>query len=136
MTAMPQEVQDLFMQVSDVVFATADANGQPNASIVGMKWIVDDETIYLSDQFFNKTLANVKANDKVSVVFWHERVAFQIYGTARYVNDGPTFEEQKARADALFQQKDLPISAKGGVYVHVSAVFTSVAGPTAGDRIA
>ena len=98
MAVMSQEVKDLFEKVSDVVFATADAGAQPNACIVGMKFVIDDETIYLSDQFFNKTLANIKENTKVAVVFWEGHEAFQIHGTASYVNEGEQFEELSAKA--------------------------------------
>lgn len=136
MAVMSTEVKELFEKVGTVVFATADADGQPNASIVGMKSVIDDETVYLSDQFFNKTLANVQANSKVSVVFWEGHDAYQIHGTARYVNEGAEFEEQKAKVDAAFAQMGMPVKAKGGAFVHVDSVYTSAAGPTAGDQIA
>lgn len=136
MTVMPSEVQALFKEVEDVVFTTAREDGQPNSCIVGMKAIIDDETVYMSDQFFKKTLENVKANPKVSVVFWKGAEAYELYGTARYVNEGPEFEEQKAWVDAAFQSKGMPIVAKGGCFIHVEEVFTSTPGPTAGDKIA
>ncbi len=136
MATMPAEVQELFAKVPSVVFATASADGQPNASIVGMKRVVDDETVYLSDQFFSKTLANVQANAKVSVVFWEGHDAYQIHGTARYVNEGPEFEEQRTWANDRFAQIGMPIKAKGGVFVHVDAVYTSAAGADAGKQIA
>ncbi|WP_165170849.1 MULTISPECIES: pyridoxamine 5'-phosphate oxidase family protein [unclassified Adlercreutzia] len=135
MAVMPQEVKELFEKVPAVAFATATADGQPNASIVGMKWVIDDETIYLSDQFFKKTHANVLANAKVAVAFWEGHDAYQIHGTAR-IAEGAELEEQKAKADAKFAQIGMPIKAKGGVFVHVDAVYTSAAGPTAGDQIA
>ena len=56
MAALTQEAKDLFEKVHDVVFTTASIDAQPNACIVAMKFVIDDETIYLSDQFFNKTL--------------------------------------------------------------------------------
>ncbi|MBO7702193.1 MAG: pyridoxamine 5'-phosphate oxidase family protein [Eggerthellaceae bacterium] len=136
MAVMPAEVQDLFKKVSDVVFTTASADGQPNSCIVGMKAVIDDETVYLSDQFFKKTLANVQANPKVAIVFWEGINAFELHGTARYVNEGPEFEAQKAWVDAAFEQMGKPIKAKGGCFVHVDAVFTSAPGPMAGDKIA
>ena len=73
MAVMPQEVKDLFEKVPTAVFATASLEGQPNAAPVGMKKVVDDETVYVSDQFFKKTLANVQANAKVSLSFWGRR---------------------------------------------------------------
>ncbi len=136
MAKMPQEVQELFTNVKNVVFSTARVDGQPNSCIVAMKKVVDDETLYLSDQFFKKTLANINDNQKVSIIFWGERGAYEIYGTARYVNEGPEFEEQAAWVNAAFEQMGLPIKAKGGCYVHVEEVYNTMAGPTAGDKIA
>ena len=136
MATMPQNVQDLFKEVDDVVFATARADGQPNCCIVGMKAVIDDETVYLSDQFFKKTLANVLDNPKVSVTFWKGRDAYELYGTARYVNEGAEFEEQKAWVDAAFEKMGMPIYAKGGCFIHVEAVYSSAPGPTAGEQVA
>ena len=136
MAVIPSEVKELFASVPAVVFATADANGQPNASIVGIKFVIDDETVYLSDQFFKKTLANVQANEKVSIVFWEGQNAYQIHGTASYVNEGEQFAQLKSQADGIFAQMGLPIVAKGGVFVHVDELFCSAAGPHAGEKIA
>ena len=136
MATMPAEVQELFKEVDNVVFSTASTDGQPNSCIVGMKAIIDDETVYLSDPFFKKTLANVQANPKVAVVFWQGAKAFELRGTARYVNEGAEFEAQKAWVDAAFEQMGKPIKAKGGCFVHVEAVFSSSPGPTAGAQLA
>ena len=136
MAKIPQEAQELFAKVSAVVFCTARADGQPNASIVAMKKVIDDETVYLSDQFFKKTLANIQENPKVSVIWWGDEGAYELYGTARYVNEGPEFEEQAAWVNAAFEQMGMPIKSKGGVYVDVEAVYSSSPGPSAGEQIA
>ena len=136
MAIMSAEVQSLFKEVNDVVFTTVSTEGQPNSCIVGMKSVIDDETVYLSDQFFKKTLANVQVNPKVAIVFWKGLEAYELHGTARYVNEGAEFEEQKAWVDAAFEQMGKPIKAKGGCFVHVEAVFSSSPGPTAGEKIA
>ena len=136
MAVMSAEVQKLFKEVQNVVFATATTEGQPNACIVGMKAVIDDETVYLSDQFFKKTLANVQANPKVAVVFWEGGEAYEIHGTARYVNEGEEFEAQKAWVDAAFEKMGMPIKSKGGCFVTVDAVYSSAPGPTAGEQIA
>ena len=136
MAVMPEEAKKLFEEVSDVVFTTAREDGQPNSCVVGMKAVIDDETIYLSDQFFKKTLANVLANQKVSVVFWKGREAYEIYGTARYVNEGDEFLKQKAWVDAAFENMGMPIRAKGGCFITVDEVFSSAPGPTAGEKLA
>lgn len=136
MAVMSAEVQKLFKETKDVVFATATPDAQPNMCIVGMKAVIDDETVYLSDQFFKKTLANLQDNQKVAIAFWEGTEAYVLHGTARYVNEGAEFEAQKAWVDAAFEQKGLPIKAKGGCFVKVEAVFTSTPGPMAGDKIA
>ncbi len=136
MAVMSAEVQNLFKEVGEVVFMTAREDGRPNGCIVGMKAVIDDETVYLSDQFFKKTLANVQANPQVSVLFWKGVEAYELYGTARYVNEGPEFEEQKAWVDAAFESKGMPIRSKGGCFVHVDEVFSSAPGPTAGEKLA
>ena len=136
MAVMSAEVQALFKEVKDVVFTTARADGQPNSCIVGMKAIVDDETVYLSDQFFKKTLENVQANSKVAIVFWKGTEAYELYGTARYVNEGEEFTSQKEWVDAAFEKMGLPIKAKGGCYVHIDEVFSSAPGPQAGNKLA
>lgn len=136
MAVMSDEVKALFDSVKVVAFSTSTLDGQPNTCAVGMKKVIDDETLYVSDQFFKKTLANVKANEKVAIAFWGDEGAYQIHGTARYVDEGDEFAEQKAWVDAAFQQMGAPIVAKGGVFVHVDAVFHMSAGPHAGERLA
>ena len=136
MTVMPENVQKAFKEIDNVVFVTAREDGQPNACIVGMKAVIDDETVYVSDQFFKKTLANVQANPKVSIVFWKGMEAYEIYGTARYVSEGAEFEEQAAWVNAAFEKMGMPMKAKGGCFVHVDEVFCSTPGPDAGSKIA
>ena len=136
MAVMTPEIQEMFKEVSDVVFATAREDAQPNVCIVGMKAVIDDETIYLSDQFFKKTLANIQVNNKVSVAFWKGSEAYQLYGTVRYVNEGEEFEAQAAWVNAAFEQMGLPIKSKGGCFMHVDEIFSSTPGPQAGAKLA
>ena len=49
------------------------------------------------------------------------------HGTARYVDEGDEFAEQKKWADGAFAAMGVPIQAKGGCFVHVDAVYTSKA---------
>lgn len=135
MAKLSEEARKLFEDIHTVTFSTADAQGQPNACIVAMKRAIDDETLYLSDQFFNKTLANLRVNPKVSIVFMGEGHAFQIHGTARYVNDGPEYEEQEAWALARFKERGRDLTPKGGCFVTVDALYEVLSGPHAGERL-
>ncbi|MBE6464648.1 MAG: flavin-nucleotide-binding protein [Eggerthellaceae bacterium] len=136
MAIMPPEIQELFNSVPNVAFSTATTDGQPNTCIVGMKKIIDDETVYMSDQFFKKTLGNLQANPKVAITFWEGNKAYQLHGTATYVNEGELFEAQAAWVNAAFENMGLPIKAKGGAFVHVDAVFESAPGGAAGNQLA
>ena len=62
MAQMTERMKELFNKIRTVVLSTATPDGTPNAVPIGAKKILDDETILISDQFFNKTLANLKAN--------------------------------------------------------------------------
>ena len=136
MAIMPKEAQDAFNSAKNMVLATSTSDGAPNADPMGMKKVLDDETVYISDQFFNKTLANLKVNDKVAITFWDDEGAYQIHGTAQYINEGVQFDELKAWADGCFAAMGAPITAKGGIVVRVDALFTCKPGPDAGAKIA
>ena len=136
MAAMTQDVRELFVAAENMVLCTASSDGTPNGAAIGMKTVIDEETIYISDQFFKKTLASLKENQQVAVAFWTGHDAFQIHGTARYVNEGDEFAVQKEMVDAKFASMGLPIKAKGGCFIHVDAVYQMAAGPTAGEQLA
>ena len=106
MAVMSQEVKDLFEKVPYARLRDGE-RGCPAECIVGMKFVIDDETLYLSDQSSTRRLT-MKRNPRVSVVFWEGHDAFQIHGTATYVNEGERFEELKAKVDAIFAEKERP----------------------------
>jgi len=80
MAQMTERMKELFDKVPTVVLSTVSEDGTPNAVPVGSKKIIDDETILMSDQFFNKTLANMKANPRVGVTFWEGYEGYQFKG--------------------------------------------------------
>ena len=136
MAIMSNEVKELFESAASMVLCTASDEGAPNGAAVGMRSVIDDETVYISDQFFRKTLANLQQNQQVAVAFWTDQHAFQIHGTARYVNDGSEFVALKEQVDAKFAAMGVPIRAKGGCFIHVDAVFQMASGPEAGKQLA
>ena len=136
MAQLPDDVQAFFDQAPMVALATVSAEGQPNVAPIGMKKVIDAETVYISDQFFNKTLSNLRGSDRVAVAFWGEGGAYQIHGTARYVDAGEEFAALKAWADGVFAAGGKSITAKGGCFIHVDALYTSTPGPAAGAQLA
>ena len=82
---MTERMMEIFNNVPTAVLATATADGTPNAVPVGAKKVIDDETILISDQFFGKTLANIKTNPKVAITYWEGHEGYQLKGTIRPV---------------------------------------------------
>ena len=70
MAKMNEKVRTLFENQALVALATSSADGSPNVVPIGAKKVLDDETILISDQYFNKTLANLKENPQVALTLW------------------------------------------------------------------
>lgn len=49
MAAMTQDVRELFETAENMVLCTASADGTPNGAAIGMKTVIDEETVYISD---------------------------------------------------------------------------------------
>jgi len=88
MAMMTERMKELFLKVPAAILATADTNGCPNAVPVGAKKIIDDETILISDQFLNKTLANIHANPRVAITFWDGHEGYQVKGMVTIETSG------------------------------------------------
>ncbi len=136
MAQMTSRMKELFESVRTAVLATADPDGFPNAVPVGAKKILDDQTILISDQFFGKTLANMKANPKVAVTFWEGREGYQLKGYVTIETSGPRFEETSQWIDELSHKAGIPLKSKGAVIVKIEEIYAVAPGPGAGKRLA
>ena len=128
---MPAKVREMFENEKYFWLATATPDGVPNACTIGAKYIQDDETIVIVDNFLLKTLENIRANPKVALVALSGKVSYQIKGRARYLTDGPEYE----RARQWMKSKGDKYPAKGAVYVTVEEIYHSTAGPKAGKPL-
>ena len=138
MTAMPARVRELLERVPTAVLATVDPDGVPNAVPIGAKRTLDDGLVLISDQFFNKTLANMRANPHVSVLFWEGREGYQLKGTVTIDTEGPRYLECARWIEELDRavQRPFPLRSKGAVLLTVEAIYSVAPGPGAGKRIA
>jgi len=79
-----------------VVFSTVDADGIPNAIYATCVSKFNEETLVVSDNFFNKTQKNILSGSKGSILFiTNDDKAYQIKGTIEYCKDGEIFEDMK-----------------------------------------
>ena len=74
------------------------------------------KTIRISDQFFGKTLANMKANPRVAAMFWDGFEGYQVKGTVTIEITGPRFEETARWIEELTNNAGFPLKSKGGGY--------------------
>jgi predicted pyridoxine 5'-phosphate oxidase superfamily flavin-nucleotide-binding protein len=133
---MTERMQKLFNKVRTVVLATATGDGKPNAVPIGAKKIIDAETILISDQYFGKTLANMKANPRVSVMYWEEREGYQLKGTVTIETSGPRYEDTARWIDELSARYGVPLKSKGAVILKIEEIYDIAPGPDAGKQLA
>jgi hypothetical protein len=136
MAQMTERMQELFNKVRNVVLATATGDGRPNAVPIGAKKIIDAETILISDQYFNKTLANMKSNPRVSLMYWEEREGYQLKGTVTIETSGKRYEDTVRWIDELSAKFGLSLKSKGAIIFKIEEIFNLAPGPDAGKRLA
>lgn len=136
MAVMTDRIKELFDKVPAVVLATAGPDGIPNAVPIGSKKILDDETVLVSDQFMNKTLANMKANPKVSITFWEGQEGYQLKGTVIIETSGARFEETAAWIEDMGNKIGFPLKSKGAVILSIEEIYAVSPGPGAGAKLA
>ncbi|MBI9082044.1 MAG: pyridoxamine 5'-phosphate oxidase family protein [Desulfobacterales bacterium] len=136
MAKMTERMKELFKKVPTAILATATADGTPNAVPVGAKKIIDDETILISDQFFGKTLANIRSNPRVAVTFWEGHEGYQLKGTVTVETAGARYDETAAWIEELGNKAGFPLKSKGAVILKIDAIFGLSPGPGAGKQLA
>ncbi len=136
MAQMTERMKELFDKVPTVVLSTASEDGTPNAVPVGSKKIIDDETILMSDQFFNKTLANMKADPRVAVTFWEGHEGYQLKGTVTIETTGQRFEDTAKWIDEVSSKAGFPLKSKGAVIMRIQEIYGVAPGPGAGKKLA
>lgn len=138
MVKMSQEIQDAITQQGPTPLATANADGTPNVIFIGIKQILDDETILFADNFFNKTLANLKENPKLSFVVLvtdsdgKPTASYQIKGSVEILTSGSIYDDMVKMVHA----KNPALPAKSSVILHVEEIYNALFGPDAGAKIA
>ncbi|WP_293799767.1 GAF domain-containing protein [uncultured Bosea sp.] len=89
------DLASCFEGVIPSIIATASADGMPNISYLSHVVRVDDEHVALSNQFFAKTAANIRANPKVTLILVNGFTGAQFLldiGFVRSVDTGPLFD--------------------------------------------
>ena len=131
MVKLSAEIKESLAATKLVYLATATKKGVPNAVPIGAFKLLDDGTMLISDQFFNKTLANLKENPHAAVTFWGEKGGFQIKGTTTIHTSDAIFKEDAAWVKVLKPN----LVAKSAIVLTITDVFQVKPGPGAGQKI-
>lgn len=133
MVKLSEEMKTAFSKVKIFPVATASKEGVPNVVPIGFCQLVDDETIWIADNFMVKSLANLKENPNIAVYVWGPETGgcFQIKGKATIFSSGEKFDKMKAIVNAA--KPGLP--AKTLIEVEITDVFQCAPGPAAGKKL-
>ncbi|MDD1690382.1 MAG: pyridoxamine 5'-phosphate oxidase family protein [Methanoregula sp.] len=133
MVKLNADMKEAFAKMKIFPVATASKDGTPNVIPLGMVELHNDETIWITDNFMNKTLSNLRTNPKIAIYIWGPEIkgCFQIKGVTAIKNSGPEYEEMKASVNR--KRPELP--ARSLIIVKITEVFECKPGPTAGSKL-
>ncbi|MFH0915167.1 MAG: pyridoxamine 5'-phosphate oxidase family protein [bacterium] len=98
MARLPESVLQMWEQhVGPMVLATVGKDGVPNAIYTTCVGILDEETIVVANNYFNKTMKNISAGSRAALLFiTPEKKSYQIKGRVEYHESGPIFVHMKS----------------------------------------
>jgi len=133
MARLTAEMKEAFLKMKIFPVATASKDGTPNVIPIGVVELVSDDTIWITDNFMNKTLENLRANPKIAVYVWGAEIkgCFQIKGHVTIKTSGKEYEEMKAKIN----KKNPALPARSLLIVRITDVFECKPGATAGSKL-
>jgi hypothetical protein len=133
MVALSGEMKELFAKVKLFPVATASKKGIPNVTPIAFVLLVKDDTIWLADNFMQKTLANVRENPHLAVYLYdsESKKCFQVKGSVDIRTNGEDYEKMKK----MVHEKKPGLPAKSLLIVKIDEVFECMPGPSAGKKV-
>ncbi len=113
--------------------ATASKGGVPNVAPMASIHLVDDDTVWIMDNYMVKTLENLKENPIAALYFYDpdSKRCFQIKGSTEIRTSGPEYEKFRDRVKA----KNDRFPAKSLVIIKITDVFECTPGKEAGKKV-
>ena len=133
MVKLNAEMKETFGKIKLFPVATSSKSGVPNVAPIAFVMLVADDTIWLADNYMNKTLANVKENPHIALYIWEpdSRKCFQIKGKVQVKTSGADYEKMKEKVKA--KKEEYP--AKSLLVMKVTDVFTCLPGAESGKKL-
>jgi uncharacterized protein len=131
MVMVTDEIRESLAGTKTLFLATASNEGIPNVVPIGAFTLLDDETLLISDQFFLKTIHNLRENPHIALSWWGEKGGYQIKGPVTLHTDDEVF-----RKDVAWMKEFRPhLTPKSAVILKISDVYQVRPGPDAGKKI-
>lgn len=131
MVILTEEIKDSLRGTKTAFFASSLKKGIPIVVPIAAFRVLDDGTMLISDQFFNKTLQNMKENKNSALSWWGDKGGFQIKGTVTIHTNDEIFRQNVAWMKEAWP-KFVPKSA---VIVKITGVYVVKPGPEPGKKI-
>lgn len=137
MIALTDEMKEVLQKNNQkfiaVPMATASAEGVPNVAPMASVWLRDDRTIWICDNFMQKTLQNLLENPIAAFYFWDAdtKRCFQVKGSAEVKTSGADYEEMYA----MVKRERPSFPAKSLIVVTITGVYDCTPGKNAGARL-
>ncbi len=131
MVRVTEEIKESMQGTKIAFLATASTDGVPNVVPIGAFKFLDDETLLISDQYFGKTLANLKGNPKIALVWWGEKGGYQIKADITIHTDDEIFRQDVEWVRGI---KDT-LKPKSAIVGKITDVYIVKSGTDAGKKI-
>lgn len=133
MAKLTQDILDQMKNQKVYALATASKDGVPNVVPVGMLIPKEDGTIWIIDNYFGKTIANMEENPKAAFYVWNPecKESWQVKGTLSIEDSGEDYEAAVAFAHSI---KEI-FPAKHLVKMTVDEIYYVTPGDHAGKKI-
>jgi predicted pyridoxine 5'-phosphate oxidase superfamily flavin-nucleotide-binding protein len=133
MVNLTAEMKEAFGKVKLFPVATASKGGVPNVVPIAYVMLINDDTIWIGDNFMNKSLANLKENPHIAIYVYDPdgKKCFQVKGKVEVKTSGPDFEKMRG----IIRAKKAELPAKSLLIMKITEVFQCYYGANAGGKL-
>jgi predicted pyridoxine 5'-phosphate oxidase superfamily flavin-nucleotide-binding protein len=131
MVRLTQEIEASLREAKTAFLATSSEDGIPNVVPIAAFTVLDDGTMLISDQYFNKTLQNMQENPQIALSWWGSKGGFQIKGTVTLHTNDEVF----GRNVTWMKERWPKFVSKSAVLVTITDVFIVKPDPEPGKKI-
>ncbi|MDD4498275.1 MAG: pyridoxamine 5'-phosphate oxidase family protein [Methanosarcinaceae archaeon] len=134
MAKLTEEMRENFSKMRIFPLATASKDGNPNVVPIGFcKLQEDGETIWIADNYFLKTRANLDENPRAAIYVWGPEIrgCFQIKGDIDLRTDGDEYEKMYKMVRELGDK----YPAKALAIMKITEVYECKSGTEAGKQL-